>query len=224
MVMCRLWKKGAATREALLSMGLVLMLAGCAGLPTPVVRPTGGPVFALSLTASPRPSHTRRPTQTPEPAETPTFVLSATPETVLLLTPTVPFLVLPSTPTPAVLFASSSPTPPAASELDCKLIWQSPPNGATYHVKNKFSVGWNIRNTGTATWQAGSFEFTYLDGAQLHNDDLVPLTANVAPGQTVVLSVPMKAPNVPNDYTTHWGIRHGDVFFCRLQLTISVQP
>ncbi len=210
-------------RKALLAAGLALTLAACAALPTPVVRSTGRPVPFASMTAKPRPSRTHRPTRTPEPAETPTAFLAATPEPPLVLTPTVlptsPFTILT---TPAL---SGSPTPPpaAASALDCKLVWQSPPNGSTYNPREKFSVGWNIRNIGTATWEEGSFEFTYLEGARLNPDGMVPLRANVAPGQSVVLSVPMNAPITPRMYTTYWGIRQGNNFFCRLELTIIVQ-
>lgn len=210
-------------RKALLSVGLVLSLAACGALPTPVVRSTGRPVPFASMTARPRPSRTHRPTRTPEPTETPTIFLAATPEPAPSLTPTallpLPFTII----TPPVLSASPTPPPAGSSALDCKLIWQSPPNGATYQPGNKFSVGWNIRNIGTAVWQAGSFEFTYLDGAKLHSDDLVLLRTSVAPGQSVVLSVPMRAPGHPNMYTTYWGIRQGDTFFCRLKLTIIVQ-
>jgi hypothetical protein len=84
-------------------------------------------------------------------------------------------------------------------------------------------VGWMVQNVGTAPWDAGSTEFTYLGGAKLHNDDLVPLQSSVAPGQTIVLSVPMKAPRNSTKYTTYWGLRRGDTFFCRLELTIYVK-
>jgi hypothetical protein len=214
-------------RKALLSVALALTLAACAALPAPVVRPTGRPEPSLSKTAKPRTSRTRRPTKTSEPTETRTASPSVTPEPALSLTPTVllPFVILPQqslTPTPTLLIASPATTPAPPSGLDCKLIWQSPPNGATFDAGQNFSVGWNIRNIGTATWEAGSFEFTYLGGARLYPGYLVPLKTSVAPGETVVLSLPIKAPRNSNNYTTHWGIRQGHTFFCRLTLTIWV--
>ena len=91
-------------------------------------------------------------------------------------------------------------------------------------MEDKFSVGWNIRNTGTVTWEPGTFEFTYLAGAKLAtHDSLIPLKESVPPGQETILSVPMKAPLHPNLYTTHWGIKTGNNYFCRLTLTIQVQ-
>ena len=35
---------------------------------------------------------------------------------------------------------------------------------------DKFGAGWDIRNTGTATWEPGSFQFTYLGGYRLSHD------------------------------------------------------
>lgn len=211
-------------RKALLCVGLALTLASCAPLPAPVIRPTGRPQPSISKSVKPRTSRTPRPTRTPEPTETPTISPSATPEPVLSPTLTVLLPLPSSTPTLRLAIASPTPTPAPPRALDCKLVWQSPRNGAVYPAGEKFSVGWNLKNIGTATWEAGSTEFTYLDGAKLApKDDLIPLKASVPPGQSVVLSVPMKAPMNPRAYTTHWGIRQGDTFFCRLTLTISVQ-
>ena len=103
------------------------------------------------------------------------------------------------------------------------MIWQSPRNGANYNPAAKFTVGWKVTNNGTAVWDAGSVVFMYLGGAKLHNDELFPLQTTVGPGQSIVLSVPMKAPRNSTKYTTYWGLRRGDSFFCRLMLSIYVQ-
>ena len=63
---------------------------------------------------------------------------------------------------------------------------------------------------------------SYLGGAKLHNKGSFPLSVTVAPGDEVILSVPMKAPRNSTRYTTYWGLRQGDVFFCRLMLSIYV--
>jgi Ig-like domain-containing protein len=212
--------------RSLLFVVFAVILAACGPLPAPIVRPTITPETPVSKSLKPRPSHTPRPTETPGLTETPTTPPSAPPEPTLSLPPTALLTLLSPTPTPTlrVLFVTATPAPPTPSALDCKLIWQSPPNGSTYYAEEKFSVGWNIKNVGTATWEPGSFQFTYLDGAKLApRDDLIPLTRSVPPGQSIVLSVPMKAPITPRTYTTHWGIRQGDNFFCRLTLTIHVQ-
>jgi hypothetical protein len=108
-------------------------------------------------------------------------------------------------------------------ELDCKLIWQSPSNQVIFAPGDEFAVGWNVRNIGTAAWDVNSVEFVYLGGAKLHGIDTGPLDTTVAPGQTIVLSVNMIAPRRPARYTTNWGLRQGDVYFCRLMLSITVE-
>jgi hypothetical protein len=143
----------------------------------------------------------------------------------LSLTPTVLFPLPSSTPTPTILFSlpSSTPTPTVPSELDCKLNWQSPGNGITYQPKEHFTVGWKVTNNGTAAWDAGSVVFTYLGGAKLYDYALVHLQTTVAPGQAVILSVPMRAPRNSTKYTTYWSLRRGDTFFCRVMLSIYVE-
>ncbi len=218
-------------RRAFLCAALALALAACGPLPTPVIR-------LESSTKAPRPARTHRPTKTPTMEPTATELLLPTEQSPLALstprpiTPTLPFAVLPSTSTSGVPFVVlSSSTPPVATAsapatpvplaLDCKLIWQSPPNGSTFDTGDKFSVGWKLKNIGTATWTAGSFEFVYLAGSHLAtHDSVVPMKQSVSPGQTVVLSLPIKTPANIGTYTTHWGIRQGNNYFCRLTLTI----
>jgi len=102
------------------------------------------------------------------------------------------------------------------------LIWQSPSNQIVFTPEEKFAVGWDIKNDGTAEWDPANVEFVYLGGAKLHNKGSFPLPVTVAPGDEIVLSVPMKAPRNSTRYTTYWGLRQGDVFFCRLMLSIYV--
>ena len=219
--------------RALLFIALALALAACGAMPTPVVRPTGEPEPAIEKAREPQPAHTAIQTETSEPTDVPPFSATDTPEVMLSPTPfqtrgtpTVQFSLPLSTLTPTVLAISPTAirTPTVAIPLACKLAWQSPPDGSTYSTGDKFSVGWDIKNTGTTTWVPGSFEFVYLEGARLAtHDDVIPLKESVPPGQDVVLSVPLKAPLTPNMYTTHWGIRQGQTYFCRLTLTIWVQ-
>ncbi len=227
-------------RRVLLSVVVAIILAAGLSLFLPLFPLTGSPIPPPSEKATPRATRTRHPTKTPtqKPIQTATTFLSATPKPAQPFTPTVqaalPFSTLTPTlggpaipttlPTRTAVPPTPAPTKPPPLELDCKLIWQSPPNGSTYDMGTKFSVGWNIKNIGTVTWDPGSFEFTYLGGARLATHDFnIPLQQSVPPGQEIVLSVPMKTPLTVNMFTTHWGIRTGDKFFCRLTLTIWAQ-
>ncbi len=197
-------------RKALLFVSLALSLVACDALSAPTAAPESTAIPSPSRTAKRTRSPAPRPSATPEPMETPTASPSAAaPEPMLSLTPT-------------ILVPSPAPTPTIPSGLDCQLIWQSPSNGASFAPDEKFTVGWNVRNNGTAAWDAGSVEFMYLGGARLHNDELAHLDTTVAPGEDIVLSVAMKAPRNSTRYTTYWGLRQGETFFCRLMLSIYV--
>ena len=84
-------------------------------------------------------------------------------------------------------------------------------------------MGWKVRNNGTVGWEAGSVEFTYLGGAKLYDYPLIQLKTSVAPGEDVVLSVHMSTPRNSTTYTTYWSLRQGNIFFCRLMLSIYVE-
>jgi hypothetical protein len=103
------------------------------------------------------------------------------------------------------------------------LIWRSPGNGARYKSDQAFTVGWKVRNTGTVTWSAGTVEFTYVAGAKLYDYPTVQLKTSISPGQTVVLSVEGRTPKNSTKYTTYWGLRQGDIFFCPLTVSIYVE-
>jgi hypothetical protein len=196
--------------KALLFMALALPLLACIALPAALAAPTATRLPRPSRTAKPTWPPTSSPSTTPEPVETPTEYPSATPEPMLSLTPTISYR-LPTL------------TPTVQSELDCKLLWKSPGDGISYKWRDRFTVGWNVRNTGTAAWDPASVEFTYVGGAKLYEYPLVHLESSVAPGQEVVLSAAMKAPKNSTLYTTYWSLRQGNTFFCRLTESIYVK-
>lgn len=197
-------------RKALLLTCLALCLMACAALSTPLEALKGTPTPSSTGTASPTLSPTPSPSNTPEPTETPAESASATPGPTL-------------SPTVAVLFTAPPPNPDTSRQLNCRLIWQSPHNGAIYNPNNTFTVGWNVMNTGSATWDPGSVLFTYLGGAKMYDDPLVRLQTSVPSGESVVLSVRMRAPTNTTRYTTYWSLRQGNTFFCILMLSIYVE-
>lgn len=214
----------ATVRKALLIAVAALTLAACTALPAPGTASTGETMPSPSRVAKPKRTRTPKPSPIPAPTEASIPLPSDTPE------PTEAASLAPSdTPGPTLTFTPTvptrSPTPTATvpSELDCKLLWQSPGNYITYKRGTKFTVGWNVRNTGTSAWDPNSVEFTYLDGARLYDYPVVQLDTTVAPKRTVILTVSMKAPRMATRSTTYWSLRRGDTFFCRLALTIYVK-
>lgn len=195
-------------KKALLLASVVLSLVDCSVLPAPIsalfTTPTASP------TTTPEPTLTLTPSATPEPTETPTELPSLTPEPALSLTPT---LVRPPL----------TPYPTVPNQLDCRLMWQSPGSGITYDPGEVFTMGWNVMNTGSLTWEPSSVVFTYLGGNKMYDFPLVKLKSSVSPGEQVVLSVRMRAPINSTFYTTYWSLRQGNTFFCILTVSIYVK-
>lgn len=171
--------------------------------------PTGTPMPSPSSTLPPTPTLTPSPSNTPQATDTPapSPTLEAGQAFALTLTAW-PSLLSPSTAIPG--------------SLACRFNWKSPGNGKTYDPAIFFTVGWNVTNTGSTAWTPESVVLTYVGGAKLTADPTVPLDASVSPGESVVLSVRMRAPKHSNPYTTHWSLRSGDTFFCPLTLSIYV--
>jgi hypothetical protein len=200
-------------RNASAVTALALALLACNALippaPTPAITPT------LTATSTPGPIPSR--TTLPEISITRWVpVFSALPPLLVTLGPT-----LTPAPTRTLRLPSPAATEPVA--LACRLNWKSPGNGYEVDRGENFSAGWKLTNTGTQTWSPGAVIFTYVSGAQLHNDAVVHLDGAVPTGESVILSVPMRAPENSTLYTTYWGLRQGDTFFCRVSVTIYAE-
>ena len=193
-------------RETMAVASLALLWAACSA-PLRLTRMLLGgatPTAEATLTSTTLPASTSRPTIAPSPSAT--FDPRPSP-----------------TPLPTFPIPTPSPTSTALSALDCRLDWQSPGSGIKFDPKESFTVGWKVTNTGSQTWTPGSVEFTYLSGARLHRDSVVQLKSSVPPGQSVILTAEMRAPRNSTGYKTYWSLRQGDVFFCRLSLSIYVE-
>lgn len=186
--------------------------------------------WAMSIAACTAPSllrpaptltPTSSPTDTPEPTSTLTATPSATPEPTQTATSTLPPLLLPFPVVPAV---QPSRTAAPSHDLDCDVLTQSVRNGTAFGPSESFSVGWRISNTGTAGWEPANVVFSYLGGTKMQQTEVVHLPAIISPGDTVILTVDMRAPNKSSEYTTVWGLRRGTEVFCPVSVTISVRP
>jgi hypothetical protein len=77
----------------------------------------------------------------------------------------------------------------------------------------QFTKVWRLQNTGKCTWTK-SYAVVYFSGEQMSAPASVPLAGDVAPGQTVDLSVDMVAPASPGTYQGNWKLRNaGNVLF-----------
>ena len=179
-------------------MALVLFLASCAAPSTPISSPTNAPTPTPTIKADPAPSLTLAPSATLEPTLSPG-------------------------PSPST-GASSEPsqTPTESVALDCALLMQSVKNGTHYKSGELFSISWKVRNTGTAGWDSGTLDFTYIAGTKMYQYPLVHLQGTVDPGNISYLMADMRAPHNSGKYSTTWSLRQGDNYFCHVGLAIFV--
>ena len=87
------------------------------------------------------------------------------------------------------------------------------PDGTTYTPGTSFQKTWRLRNIGSCTWTT-SYALVFSSGEQMGAPASVNFPKNVAPGETVDLSVSMTAPSSAGHYFSYWKLRNasGTIF------------
>ncbi len=86
----------------------------------------------------------------------------------------------------------------------------SVPDGEQYTSGATFTKTWRLQNTGSCTWTSG-YSLVFDHGDQMDAPASTQLTSGtVGPGQTVDVSIPLRAPGPPGTYKGYWKIRSGD--------------
>jgi hypothetical protein len=86
-----------------------------------------------------------------------------------------------------------------------------------------FTVSWTVQNSGQATWNRNNVDFVYVSGAKLATVKAADLPKNVAPEQSITLTLSMVAPGSAGSYKTVWTLQQGKDAFCRLNINIVVK-
>src|SRR5215216_415932 len=81
------------------------------------------------------------------------------------------------------------------------------PDGTRFDPGTAFTKTWRLKNIGTCTWSK-SYTMVYVSGEKLGTTLSVPFTADVAPGSTIDLSVPMTAPSAAGFYRGYWKFKN----------------
>jgi len=125
--------------------------------------------------------------------------------------------------TPSVtLFASTTPqltsevgntgTPEATSgvEATCNIAKfvkdVSIPDNTEFAPGTTFVKTWRIENIGNCTWTA-DYSIFFYQGDKMDAVDSIPFSKNVAPGESVDISISMVAPESPGAYKGEWKLR-----------------
>lgn len=186
-------------KKTLAFLMLAVLLAACAPAtpvePTPdvnVIRTSAASTVVAEFTLT---AAFFTPTPQPLPTETPTQQF------------------LPPTETAAAIFTldptQAALTPDALCDdysFDLTTLDVTIPDGTPMTPGQDFTKTWKIKNTGICTWDT-SYKaiFSYSAPPNERMDaQPIPLTALVAPGQEVEVSVQFKAPSTAGEYTGYW--------------------
>lgn len=81
------------------------------------------------------------------------------------------------------------------------------PDGSQVGRSTTFTKTWRIRNIGTCTWTPG-YSIVYVNGEKFDAPNYVSMPANIAPGESVDISVGLVAPNTAGRYRGNWMLRN----------------
>jgi len=129
------------------------------------------------------------------------------------------------TPSPTVTGTPPSPTPtsstitptitPMSTTCDrAQFITDvTVPDGTTFAPSTTFKKTWRLKNVGTCTWTTG-YSLIFDSGEKMSGPDSAPMPTNVAPGQTVDISINLTSPNAGGTYRGYWKFKNslGAVF------------
>jgi hypothetical protein len=87
------------------------------------------------------------------------------------------------------------------------------PNNSVFAPGTPFTKVWRLKNVGTCTWKT-SYRVVLVSGDLIGGQNLMPLPTDVAPGQTIDLTMNFSAPGRDGAYLGNWQIRNdkGEVF------------
>lgn len=224
------------TKRGLISLlSILLALLACELPPSSVSSvSTSAPgavetiIFETAAAAQTQTAKLLPPTDTPTRPPTSTATRTKTPlptPTILLFFPTNTDIVLPTLPG-----AGGKPTKtPSPNEHTykgtnkCAWVGTSPPDGTVFKPRKAFTVRWTIKNTGTAAWRKGSFDYQYLGGDKFHDRGLYDFKFILDPGETIDIKVDMHAPKQPGKYETTWILGSKKNALCKMTLAIVVK-
>jgi hypothetical protein len=87
-----------------------------------------------------------------------------------------------------------------------------------------FTKTWRLKNVGACSWTP-SYAVIFFSGEAMSGPATQALAGNVNPGQTVDLSLNLKAPDTNGTYTGNWKLRNAaGVAFSNFYVRIKVQP
>lgn len=123
---------------------------------------------------------------------------------------------------------TSSPTTgtatPVPSSNACQLVSTTITAPRPMSAYYDFDTIWEVKNTGSKTWELSTLDYKYMSGTKLHiYESTYDLGTAVKAGEKVSIRVDMKAPALPGTYISNWALVEGNKVLCYLPVSITVQ-
>jgi Ig-like domain from next to BRCA1 gene len=118
----------------------------------------------------------------------------------ITITPGGPTLTHTPTRTPAPVTVT---VPPSACDKAQFIADVNVPDGTTFQPGATFTKTWRLKNVGSCAWST-SYQLVFFSGEQMGAAASAPFPQNVAIGQTVNISINMKAPSAAGSYRGYW--------------------
>ncbi len=112
----------------------------------------------------------------------------------------------------------------AACNATPTLLGESPEDGKDVIINSSFTKSWTLRNMGTCSWNT-NYKVKFMSGDQMSGPSAQSFGATVAPGNSLTISLGLKAPGGLGTYKGVWGFYDDkDVFFGQAWVEIDVVP
>jgi len=208
----------------LISTSSLLVLAACDQ--TTIVDTTAiaaQVITAIAQTVEAMPSATPEPTATETPTATPTETPTQTPSPTASLT---------SSPIPLNVYGVVNSTPQSNTCDNVVFVKDvTIPDGTVFTPGAAFTKSWQLKNTGTCTWNA-EYAIKFSSGNNMSGVSPQKLVGKpVAPGQSVDISINLVAPTQAGSYTGYWQMQNaskvafGQAFYVEIKVaTVTSTP
>jgi len=123
-----------------------------------------------------------------------------------------PGATLAATATPTRLATLKGPVKPPTGGDGCSLQAEfvadiNVPDDTVFKPNEGFKKTWELKNIGTCTWDTKYELFYYPGGDQMEGPESIKLTELIETGDTVRLTVALRAPSDPGTYFSYWMLR-----------------
>jgi hypothetical protein len=117
--------------------------------------------------------------------------------------------------------------PPTSTPKPCnaaQFVSETVSDGTEFDVGESFTKTWRLQNVGTCTWNT-DYKLVFKEGDKMSGPSSQNLSQSVAPGESVDISINLKAPGTAGTYKGIWQVKddNGQVFVYNIWAEIEAK-